>query len=131
MPGFDLSQLPVYLGSGSRIVALPPFDGTFEWYGNVGKLGEADGVPGWLVTLHTFTGPWDTWEQHPVGHELVVCVSGRMTLHQDRDGEVTTVVLDAGQAAVNEPGVWHTADVEGTAVGLFVTAGDGTEVRAR
>ena len=40
-------------------------------------------------------------------------------------------MLDAGQAIVNPPGVWHTADVDGEATALFVTAGLGTEIRPR
>ena len=83
------------------------------------------------MSLHTFTEPWDSWEVHPVGHELVVCTDGELTLHQEVDGEVRTVVLRAGEAVVNDPGVWHTADVDGTATALFVTAGEGTQVRPR
>ncbi len=60
------------------------------------------------VHLHTFDGPWDSWEMHPKGAELV-----------------------AGQAIINPPGVWHTADVDGRASALFVTAGVGTEIRPR
>ena len=29
------------------------------------------------------------------------------------------------------PGVWHTADIEGTATALFITAGLGTEHKPR
>ena len=47
------------------------------------------------------------------------------------DGVVRTVQLGEGDATVNAPGVWHTADVDGTATALFVTAGTGTEVRPR
>ncbi|TFG91990.1 MAG: hypothetical protein E4H11_10040 [Myxococcales bacterium] len=58
-------------------------------------------------------------------------LSGRMTLHQELDGGVRTVVLEAGHAIVNPPGVWHTADIEGEASALFITAGMGTENRER
>jgi hypothetical protein len=44
---------------------------------------------------------------------------------------VHSAVLERGQAIVNPPGVWHTADVDGRATALFVTAGLGTEVRMR
>jgi mannose-6-phosphate isomerase-like protein (cupin superfamily) len=54
-----------------------------------------------------------------------------MTLHQELDGGVRTVVLEAGHAIVNPPGVWHTADIEGEAGALFITAGMGTENRER
>jgi quercetin dioxygenase-like cupin family protein len=68
---------------------------------------------------------------HPHGAELVVCVEGAMTLHQEVDGEVRTVVLDAGHAIVNPPGVWHTADITSPTSAFFVTAGTGTEIRPR
>ena len=43
----------------------------------------------------------------------------------------STVELGEGQYAINEPGVWHTADVAGEATALFITAGLGTEHRPR
>jgi len=127
---FDLARFPVHLGLGATVAPLSEFDGTPEWYERYGAAHAADGAEGRLVSLHTFGAPWDTWEMHPVGAELVACVAGRMTLHQELGG-VRTVVLEAGQAIVNPPGIWHTADVDGSATALFVTAGMGTEVRAR
>jgi quercetin dioxygenase-like cupin family protein len=54
-----------------------------------------------------------------------------MTLHQEIDGEDRTITLEAGQAIINPPGVWHTADVQGLASAFFITAGVGTEIRGR
>lgn len=130
-PVFALSRFPVHLGLGASAVPLEEFDGSPGWYQRYSAATAADGVEGRLVSLHTFTEPWTTWEMHPQGHELVVCVEGRMTLHQELDGVMSTVTLEAGQATVNPPGVWHTADVEGGATALFVTAGVGTENRPR
>jgi quercetin dioxygenase-like cupin family protein len=128
---FELSRFPVHLGLGATVEHLPEFDGSGEWYERYGAAHEADGFEGRLVSLHTFDAPWDSWEMHPFGAELVACVAGRITLHQEVDGEDRTAVLDAGQAIVNPPGVWHTADVEGSATALLVTAGAGTQVRPR
>ena len=128
---FALSQYPVHLGGGAAVVRLDRFTGSPDWYEAYGERFAADGREGRLVSLHTFTEPWDSWEVHPVGHELVVCTDGELTLHQEVDGEVRTVVLRAGEAVVNDPGVWHTADVDGTATALVVTAGEGTQVRPR
>ena len=130
-PVFDLERFPVHLGLGATAVSLPEFDGTYEWYQRYGDAYAADGYDGRLVSYFTFTESWTSWEMHPNGAELVVCVEGKMTLHQEIDGEVTTVVLDTGQAVINPPGAWHTADVEGRATGLFVTAGAGTQIRPR
>ena len=92
----------------------------------------SDGKEARLVSVHTFTSDWPTWEMHPVGAELVYVFAGRMTLIQeDPDGTRREVVLAAGQAAINPPGVWHTAKVAETTTALFITAGEGTlnEVR--
>ena len=82
--------------------------------------------------MYTFTEPWDVWEMHPVGAEVVLCTSGTMTLHQEHaDGSTATVELEAGEYAINPPGTWHTADIGGEATAVFVTAGMGTEHRQR
>ena len=128
---FDLARFPVHLGLGATAVPMEEFDGTPQWYERYGAAHAADGAEGRLVSLHTFTESWDSWEMHPMGAELVACVEGRITLRQEIDGGDRTVVLEAGQAVVNPPGVWHTADVADRATALFVTAGMGTEVRGR
>ena len=87
---------------------------------------------GRLVAMFTFTEPWDAWEMHPNGSEVVLCVAGSITLHQeDADGGAATVVLGPGQYAINPPGTWHTADVADSATALFITAGLGTRHRPR
>jgi len=127
----DLKRFPVHLGRGAVIQHLPEFTGAMEWYEAYGKSVAADGLEGRLVSLHTFSQPWDSWEMHPSGHELVVCVKGRITLHQESGGGTATVTLEEGEAVVNDPGVWHTADVSGAATALFITAGAGTQIRPR
>jgi hypothetical protein len=39
--------------------------------------------------------------------------------------------LTTGEYAINPPGTWHTADVEGSASAVFITAGMGTQTRPR
>ena len=120
----------MHLGLGATAKVQPPFAG-MEWYAAYGARNAADGVEGRLVSMHTFAASWDSWEMHPKGAEVVVCTAGRITLVQDIDGEHVRTVLGPGQYAVNEPGVWHTADVEDSATALFITAGAGTEHRPR
>jgi len=128
--GFDLAAQPVHLGLGAQAVAQPPFTG-MEWYAGYVERHAADGAEGRLVSLHSFATPWDVWEMHPAGAEVVVCTSGAITLiQQNGDGE-RRIALSVGEAAINPPGVWHTADVEGAATCLFITAGLGTEHRPR
>jgi mannose-6-phosphate isomerase-like protein (cupin superfamily) len=128
---FDLGRFPVHLGMGAVVKRLPEFDGSMEWYERYGASVADDGAEGRLVTIHRMSSPWETWEMHPKGEELVVCLEGRITLHQEVDGGVRTATLEAGHATVNPPGVWHTADVEGAATAFFITAGMGTEIRPR
>ncbi len=128
---FDLASHPVHLGIDPTAEAQPAFTGEASWYEDYARRTEADGSTGRLVSLHSFEGSWDTWEVHPEGEELVVCLSGSMVLHQERDGSVDTVTLEPYRAVVNPVGVWHTADIDGTATALFVTPGRGTEVRPR
>lgn len=129
----SLTTHPIHLGLGATAVAEPEFTGSPDWYAGYGQRhDETDGVEARLVSMHTFTGPWDVWEMHPLGSEVVLCTAGEMTLHQEHaDGSTATVTLRAGEYAINPPGTWHTADVEGEATGVFITAGMGTEHRPR
>lgn len=121
----------VHLGLGAKAEAQPPFD-DMAWYEAYEARTASDGAEGRLVSLYRFDADWESWEMHPHGDELVVCLGGAMTLHQERpDGMVDTVTLGVGDYAINPPGVWHTADVTGEATALFVTAGMGTEHRPR
>lgn len=129
-PAFDLRRFPVHLGLGATAARQPAFTG-MDWYQAYAARAASDGAEGRLVSVHTFSAPWSSWEMHPKGEELVVCLSGRVTLHQELDGGVRTVTLGPLEAVVNPAGVWHTADVEGEATALFVTAGEGTEHRPR
>jgi hypothetical protein len=132
MDPVDLERRPIHLGVQGSAVVEPEFTGDMDWYSSYGARHAADGREGRLVSLFTFTAPWTTWEMHPNGHEAVVCLRGSLTLHQEApDGATATVTLGPGQYAINGPGVWHTADVATEATALFITAGEGTQVRPR
>jgi quercetin dioxygenase-like cupin family protein len=128
---FRLAERPVHLGLGATAVPQERFTGDLAWYERYAARNAGDGIEGRLVAMFTFTEPWDSWEVHPNGEELVLCVDGTLTLYQDIEGEISQVNLHAGEAVVNPSGVWHTADVSGTATALFITAGQGTENRPR
>lgn len=132
MAAIDIKVHPIHLGRGATAVVEPHFTGEMQWYEDYIHRHAADGAEGRIVGLHTFTRSWDSWEMHPQGSEVVLCIAGVLTLAQERpDGSVDRVTLRAGQYAINEPGVWHTADVEGEATALFITAGLGTQHRPR
>jgi quercetin dioxygenase-like cupin family protein len=126
-----LAERPIHLGAGGRAIPQPAFSG-MEWYEEYGRRTADDGAEGRLVIMHSFTEDWTSWERHPAGDEVVLCVAGTITLHQElADGSTATLHLSPGEYATNPPGVWHTADIAGEATCLFITPGLGTENRAR
>lgn len=127
-----LEKHPVHLGLGATAVAEPEYTGEMSWYEGYVVRHADDGFEGRIVASHTFTESWDSWEVHPNGAEVVLCVSGTMTLHQEAsDGTISQVTLRVGEYAINPPGTWHTADIADTATALFITAGVGTQHRPR
>lgn len=132
MSALDLASRPIHLGLGATAAVEPRFTGDLAWYGAYAERHRSDGREGRLVAMHTFDASWSSWEMHPSGAEVVLCTAGIITLRQQQvDGTVTTVQLGAGQYAINPPGVWHTADVEGPSTAVFITAGEGTQHRPR
>ena len=82
--------------------------------------------------MYRFDEPWTSWEVHPEGEEVVCCIQGRMTLHQELpDGSSLSHKLGPGDYAINTRGTWHTADADEPVVALFITAGKGTTNRPR
>lgn len=132
MTGTDIGTHPIHLGLGATAEVEPEFTGEMQWYEDYMARHASDGAEARMVVMHSFSEPWTSWEMHPEGSEVVLCIAGAMTIHQESpDGETRAVVLGPGQYAINEPGVWHTADVNGEATALFITAGKGTRHRAR
>ena len=127
-----LDTNPIHLGLCATAVVQPAFSGEMSWYEGYGIRNGGDGREGRLVTVHSFTENWNSWEMHPEGDEVVFCLSGMLTLHQElAGGMITSVTLGEGEFAINPPGCWHTADIAGVATALFITAGMGTEHRPR
>ena len=126
----DLTRHPIHLGRGATAVAEPEFTG-IEWYDGYMRRHAPDGTEGRLVSMFSFDAPWDSWEVHPNGHEVVICTAGEITLIQEIDGKEVRTTLRPGEYAINAPGVWHTADVKARATAVFITAGVGTQARPR
>lgn len=126
----NLLRNPVHLGRGALATIEPAFTGV-EWYEAYEARHSTDGAEGRLVTMYTFDQPWDSWEMHPRGHEVVLCTAGEIVLIQELEGKHLQTKLKAGEYAINAPGVWHTADVSASATAVFITAGLGTEHRER
>jgi quercetin dioxygenase-like cupin family protein len=132
MAGTDLNLHPIHLGQSAAVATVEPAFTGMEWYQDYTKRHASDGPEGRLVSMYSFTSPWGAWEMHPNGSEVVICTAGAMTLHQQcPDGTSRSVRLGPGEYAINEPGTWHTADVETSATAVFITAGWGTQHRPR
>ena len=82
------------------------------------------------MSAFAFSEPWATWERHPGGDELVMLLSGAVTLVLDVMGEEQSVLLTEPGAYVLVPrGTWHTAKTSVPTTMLFLTPGAGTEHR--
>jgi quercetin dioxygenase-like cupin family protein len=127
----SLEQFPIHLGRGATAIRQPKFAGTPEWYMAYAGRHASDGLEGRIVAMNQFSASWPSWEVHPHGAEIVVCTAGSVTLLQEIDGKVVSTLLRTGEAAINPPGVWHTADVTEPCTLVFVTPGAGTQNRPR
>ena len=128
----DLTDTPIHLGLGGRATVISGFGWDPDVLNAYGEATAADGPDGRLVMLFDDSpGSWSTWECHPAGDEVVICLSGRMTMIQEVEGADRPVELSPGQATINPAGVWHTADVHEPVRYLAITPGAGTEHRPR
>jgi quercetin dioxygenase-like cupin family protein len=132
MQGKSLFDHHIHLGLGGRAVPQPEFTGDMSWYEDYGRRHGDEGAEGRLVALYRFEEPWTSWEMHPSGDEVVCCLQGQMTLHQElADGSKQSHELGPGEYAINPRGAWHTADAEEPVVALFITPAEGTTHRPR
>ena len=92
---YDLERSFVNLGLDGSTDLL---EGTDSFFPDLvsGKLGVG---PGRLLSFFAFEGPWDSWEVHPNGDEIVLLREGRVLLESrldsSRDDISRTIVLDA------------------------------------
>ncbi len=127
----SLETFPLHLGLGATAIVQSAFTG-MDWYADYGARHGADGAEGRLVSMHSFSESWASWEMHPAGEEVVVCTAGSITLVQQLEkGREQRLVLGPGDCAINPRGVWHTADISEPATVLFITAGMGTQAKPR
>lgn len=127
----DLSTTPLHLGLSCSARPIRGFEfdpATLDAYSSA-TIG--DGVEGRMVIIIDEDGAGNHWESHPSGDEVLVCLSGNVTIHREVEDRVERVSLRPGQAAINPRGVWHAVDAEGPARLLSITPGPGTKRRAR
>ncbi|MCA8980406.1 MAG: cupin domain-containing protein [Planctomycetes bacterium] len=86
---------------------------------------------GRLCAMMEMKGNWGAWEMHPAGDEVLVLLSGHLRLKLELPEGEQVVDFPAGHCCVVPAGVWHTADVLEPGTLLGMTAGSGTQHRAR
>jgi mannose-6-phosphate isomerase-like protein (cupin superfamily) len=125
---YELGTTFVHLGNDRRTVPLevtPTF-----WQdlvgGSLGKLGN-----GRLVSSFAFDAPWDSWEKHPSGDEIVCLLQGsvEMTLEHEGGRREVLSMSKAGEFVIVPRGTWHTARTRVPTRMLFITDGEGTTHR--
>ena len=80
-----------------------------------------------LISCHEFTEDWSTWEIHPHGDEIVMLLSGEITLVLQLDTGEQIINLDKeGEYLIVPKNVWHTARIKKMAKMLFITPGQET-----
>ena len=93
-----------------------------------GKLGDFHNE--YLVTLSEYEQDWPSWERHPAGDEIVCLLAGAVTLVLELEGGNREVQLStAGDYVCIPRNTWHTAKTSTPSSMLFITAGEGTEIR--
>ena len=128
---FDITQVPIHLGPGGTAHAIENFDWSAEGLAAYERETRADGADGRMVMMFHMAGAWTTWERHPVGAEVVIACTGTHRFVQELDEGEHVVELSPGQALVNPPGVWHTADSGEGGWVVAITPGLDTEHRPR
>lgn len=124
----DLLTTPLHLGLGCRARPIGGFAFDPAVLRAYGEAVADDGIEGRMVVVIDEEGPGDHWERHPAGDEVIVCLSGAVTVVREAGEQV---VLRPGEATVNPAGVWHAVDADGAARILTITPGLGTEHRGR
>ncbi|HMN78903.1 MAG TPA: cupin domain-containing protein [Burkholderiaceae bacterium] len=85
---------------------------------------------GRLMSAFRFSEPWAVWERHPAGEELVMLLSGTVTVVLEESGtERSFELTEAGAYVLVPRNVWHTARTSAPTMMLFLTPGAGTEHR--
>ena len=131
VPSFDLTSTYVCLSPDG---AASSFEVTPDFWGTVDE--RADLNEGRLVAVFESATDWPQWEMHPEGEEILVLLSGRMTLIFDAGGkdagdEAQPIELTPGRACIIPRGAWHRARVPVPSRLLAITHGRGTQHRAR
>jgi len=127
----DITKVPIHLGRGGTARPVDDFEWTDERLAAYDRATRADGADGRMVMMFQAAGAWTTWERHPLGAEVVIACTGTHRFVQELDDGPRVVEISSGEALVNPPGVWHTADSGDGGWIVTITPGLDTEHRPR
>lgn len=126
MAALDLSATYLCLAPSGAVTTMPV---TPDFWATIG--GRTELAEGRLVAAFECGADWNHWEMHPHGEEVLVMLSGSITMVFDEPGGERLVVLEAGKACVVPRGTWHRAIVHTPGKMLGITYGRGTDHRPR
>lgn len=124
----DLSSVYLHLaptpdGAPARqLPVTPSFWATID--------GRDDLDDGYLMMKMAMGEDWPTDEIHPHGDEILVQLSGEMTVHL-YETPMRSVRMGPGDAVIVPANTWHTATVHTPGETVFLTPGRGTLNRPR
>lgn len=81
-----------------------------------------------LISCYEFEADWESWESHPHGDEVVILLSGEVSMvFRTASGDSTVELCRQGQYVLVPQGVWHTAKTKTRSKLLFITPGQATQ----
>lgn len=81
-----------------------------------------------LISCHEFSEDWSSWEIHPHGDEVVLLLSGKVTLILQLEEGIQEVALEReGTYVIVPQNTCHTAKTHVKTRMLFITAGEATQ----
>jgi mannose-6-phosphate isomerase-like protein (cupin superfamily) len=126
-PANDILRTYLHVQDGTRIATV---DAPESFWSELAGGAHSELDQGRLMSAFSFSGAWATWERHPAGEELVLLLSGSVTLTLEKAEGVQSIHLDApGAYVLIPPNTWHTATAAAESTLLFLTPGAGTEHR--
>jgi mannose-6-phosphate isomerase-like protein (cupin superfamily) len=123
---FDPSSTYICLSpsGGARAIEVTP-----EFWSTMSDREELR--DGRLVAVFACEEDWGHWEMHPHGEEVLVLLSGKVTMVFEESGGPRDVELQPGRACIVPPGTWHRAMARVPSRLLAITYGRGTAHRKR
>lgn len=130
---FDLTNTYVFLEDGGQAPTIEVDEKFWRelMSGNASSAGArlVAGGLGWLTAIYRLERDTTSWEMHPAGDELLVCLSGAIDIVLEVDGGDRVVELTQGKSCIVPRGVWHKQVVRAAGEELAVTYGRRTQHR--